>query len=466
MIPTLNSFLESVSNPIGRFKVLDGVYPVRGADGRVLFTVRRHSVVFPVVCNGRAYKLKCFLSGDEQIRQRARGIAEAIGRQEERAFTGDYRYLEAEMVAISPSGRTCIEDVVVQHVPEGRGMHAFLLGCCDREDSPAVGTLLKGIARMSAWLAQAGIVHRNIKGANIHVAVDGGPVLLNYDYAQAAVGTLGLEADNMALARLGMALYVIACDPAIYRTLRQAMAFLPEGAHHLAEAICEAGPGQPCPELYTLAAALRQGFIARGELDDLLGALCGREMSAAMLPAPVMNLGSEWRTMPDYPGTEDAPPTLAQDVDGLWIYRDAQGGQAYGRRFEYAEDFTAGRALVAVDGTGTLIDSKGRQVLPAPLECQEWDAEQGVASVALYGRCGLYDRDGKALTALCYDWLGSWREGLLLAQKGDKFGFLDATGREAIGFIYDEASSFSGGVAPVRIGGEEFRIDRTGARVK
>ncbi len=63
------------------------------------------------------------------------------------------------------------------------------------------------------------------------------------------------------------------------------------------------------------------------------------------------------------------------------------------------------------------------------------------------------------------DWLGECAEGLVLAQKGDRCGFLDVAGRVVIPFVYDDAGSFHQGTAPVSVGGESFYIDPQGGRI-
>ncbi len=94
------------------------------------------------------------------------------------------------------------------------------------------------------------------------------------------------------------------------------------------------------------------------------------------------------------------------------------------------------------------------------------DDRWGVATVMTEGRWGLIDGDGRMLTSDRYDWLGECSEGLVLGQKGDKCGFLDTSGSEAIPFVYDDASSFSEGVALVSRDGESFFIDPRGEVIK
>jgi hypothetical protein len=54
-------------------------------------------------------------------------------------------------------------------------------------------------------------------------------------------------------------------------------------------------------------------------------------------------------------------------------------------------------------------------------------------------------------------------EGLAAVKSGDKWGFIDATGKLAISAGYEEAWDFSEGLAPVKIGGKWGYIDAKGA---
>ncbi len=150
---------------------------------------------------------------------------------------------------------------------------------------------------------------------------------------------------------------------------------------------------------------------------------------------------------------------------GGWMYVDRFGRAVIDTVWMAAEPFRGGRAEVETSHGKGLIDINGREVLPAMYEEVVWDDYWGLAAVMLEGRWSLVDREGMALTTGFYDWLGECSEGLLLAQKGDKCGFIDTTGREVIPFVYDDASSFSEGCALVSRETENFFIDARGERI-
>ena len=66
---------------------------------------------------------------------------------------------------------------------------------------------------------------------------------------------------------------------------------------------------------------------------------------------------------------------------------------------------------------------------------------------------------------LKYDDVLSFSEGLCAVKSGEKWGFIDKTGKEVIAFKYDNAYSFSEGLAPVCLNGKWGWIDKAGKEV-
>jgi hypothetical protein len=155
---------------------------------------------------------------------------------------------------------------------------------------------------------------------------------------------------------------------------------------------------------------------------------------------------------------------------GGWMYVDSRGRAVIDAVWSAATPFRGGRAEVETPRGKGLIDIRGRAVLEPVYEEVVWDDFWDLAAVMVEGCWWLVDREGKALTTETYDWIGECSEGLLLAQKWGKCGFIDTRGREAIEFLYDDASSFSEGISLVRLAGaggssEIFFIDPHGRRL-
>jgi hypothetical protein len=154
---------------------------------------------------------------------------------------------------------------------------------------------------------------------------------------------------------------------------------------------------------------------------------------------------------------------LVRDGGG-WMFVDRLGRPVIDDVWRSAEPFRGGRAEVETWRGRGLIDMRGRRVLEPVYEEVVWDDYWGVAATMRDGVWSLTDREGVVLTAAPYDWLGECSEGLLLAQRGGRCGFIDVGGREVVPCIYDDAASFSEGTALVVSEGEEFFIAARGMR--
>jgi hypothetical protein len=82
------------------------------------------------------------------------------------------------------------------------------------------------------------------------------------------------------------------------------------------------------------------------------------------------------------------------------------------------------------------------------------------------GKWGFIDKTGKEVIPLKYDDARSFSEGLASVNLNGKWGYIDKTGKEVIPFKYDDAWPFSKGRAEVKLDGEWFYIDKTGKCVK
>lgn len=76
----------------------------------------------------------------------------------------------------------------------------------------------------------------------------------------------------------------------------------------------------------------------------------------------------------------------------------------------------------------------------------------------------MIDRTGKVIAPLKYDNLDGVSGGRIVARLGNSYGYLDYTGKVAIGFDYEEADSFENGLATVlKKGADDFTtINRQG----
>jgi hypothetical protein len=150
------------------------------------------------------------------------------------------------------------------------------------------------------------------------------------------------------------------------------------------------------------------------------------------------------------------------DELALWSRRTGRGGVALRRVIVREGGEVALTGFSAADETERI-----RRMIDAYTRYEEyvWDGDRGVATLNTEGCWSLAAADGRPLTTERYDWIGECSEGLFLAQRDGKCGYLDPEGREVIPCVWDDAASFSEGRALVCSGGERFFIDHRGERI-
>lgn len=75
---------------------------------------------------------------------------------------------------------------------------------------------------------------------------------------------------------------------------------------------------------------------------------------------------------------------------------------------------------------------------------------------------GYMDESGQEITGFLYDFAYPYSQGLACVRRDEKYGYLDSNGRIAIPFLYDKATPFQEGLAYFEIGDKYGFIDRTG----
>ncbi len=80
-------------------------------------------------------------------------------------------------------------------------------------------------------------------------------------------------------------------------------------------------------------------------------------------------------------------------------------------------------------------------------------------------RYGLMNTAGVRYTGPDYEYIGFFREGLALAAKNGKYGYIDKNNETVIPFLYDSGTDFEDGRAIVELDGKTGIIDRTGQEV-
>ena len=227
------------------------------------------------------------------------------------------------------------------------------------------------------------------------------------------------------------------------------------------------------------------------------------QAAAPAAEAPVPTAASDASTAVAT-GTQRYP---CRSEDGLWGYIDATGAFVIPPTFLFANDFSEGLASVKMpDDKSAFIDPSGA------VQFQGYSSmpfQGGVAMVVKFwveegsedefghgiphSLFGMMDRKGRIVGKVDYTNLGQMNEGLAVANRGGRFGFVDARGRQILpcklptpigdlhdglawqkvkdeyGYIdrkgrqvikplYDEAEDFHEGFARVRVGNRLFFI--------
>jgi hypothetical protein len=193
-------------------------------------------------------------------------------------------------------------------------------------------------------------------------------------------------------------------------------------------------------------------------------------------------------------------------------YIDETGKMAVAPQFETASPFSEGLAAVMVDNKWGFINKKGRflveprfalvskfsnglcRVKQTPASFDKWgfidstgnwaigpewdqacDFSEGLAAVCNdHQQYGYINTRGSVEIPVKYSLsitektsglnptVHNFKEGLAAVNGGNRFGYIDKSGKIAIDTIYEEAGLFSEGMAPVKFYGKYGYIDRSG----
>jgi WG containing repeat len=184
---------------------------------------------------------------------------------------------------------------------------------------------------------------------------------------------------------------------------------------------------------------------------------------------------------------DDPKPVAPQDRlfpfydDGKWGYCNRKGEVRIEPRFEWADDFHDGRARVHTSKGSAFIDEKGKSVFEFANDGEEdWARafSDGLAAFSTKGKCGYFDRNGKIAIETKFDDARTFSEGLAAVNVGakwirqfpmarlggGKWGFVDKTGKLLIPmqFDYVDYRGFSDGLALVGADDRYVFIDTKG----
>ena len=495
-MPTnLTNYLESILNPRGCFRTLDGIFARCGENGEPLFSSAEYTVKFETEWQNRRYRLICFLQESQSLLNRVRALVSNPVIQQ-CPYLAPTRYLDREMLVFDDMGHAAYHDVVLQEADEGIRLDKVLLECSMKNDAETPGKLLRALYDLSCWMYRHGIVHNNIRLVNVQVLRGETLRLINFESAQAVSDdrkehtTDPYAIDNLALANLAIVLYLASCNPRLYGQLRHTILHRLHDLRKILPELCRRAESMGHEALFELTCTIRNNngkLKGRERLNSLLKRLIDHgpvqdEQLREILLSPLDKGKAPQRDLafrpiapkqegvgegfPAYDWKSGVYDTLVRvEHRGKYFYTDRNGKRAIDREYDFAYDFYEGRAVVVVGDNYALIDREGTPVIPFICEDLEWDPFTGTAKVMIDGKWGLFDRSGQPLVPMKYDWMGGSGDGLIVARIGEQYGYIRKDGSEGIPFIYEDAFSFEKGKALVELNGEQFSIDTEGHRI-
>lgn len=143
-------------------------------------------------------------------------------------------------------------------------------------------------------------------------------------------------------------------------------------------------------------------------------------------------------------------------------YVDRAGKVVVSPRFTWAGRFSEGLAVVGIEGGYGYIDNNGEVIIRGPFTLAS-NFSEGLGMVHRDGRINYIDKTGNVVITTQGKTGGAFREGLAPGWFGGHYGYIDKTGGLAIEPRYDRTESFSGGIARVYTGLNQWGyIDKSG----
>jgi len=140
--------------------------------------------------------------------------------------------------------------------------------------------------------------------------------------------------------------------------------------------------------------------------------------------------------------------------DGKWGYVDRSGRVAIAPRFDRAERFSEGLAAVQEGAVLGYVDAAGKLALVpehAAAGVVHRPFSSGLAAVRVGQRYGYMDRTGKLAIAARYTTADDFSEGFAMACDPDGCGYIEPSGRGAVGYGFMGSGPVKGGIACISL---------------
>lgn len=177
---------------------------------------------------------------------------------------------------------------------------------------------------------------------------------------------------------------------------------------------------------------------------------------------------------------EDVEPdlmgsTTKAKLNGKWGVVDTSGKVVYPFKYDYILYYILndpGTARVQLNGKWGEVDKEGKEIIPLIYDQIYQRQILCCYAVRIGDKLGVIDHKGKELVPVKYEDLARAWDGALWpvppptkAMLNGKWGFLDSTGREVTGFIYEEMDHYYAPAIAVKNNGKWGLINRSGKEI-
>ncbi len=150
------------------------------------------------------------------------------------------------------------------------------------------------------------------------------------------------------------------------------------------------------------------------------------------------------------------------DYVSLYGFINKQGYMVIEPKFDEAEDFSEGLAMVIVEGKNGYIEKSGKYQIRPQYNYSSVFFSEGFAVVRKEDKSFFINKNGDSVFTEKYEYAKPFTESLAAVEKNGKWGYINHQGQMIIEPSFDRVQSFSEGLAPVQVNGKWGFIDQNG----
>jgi serine/threonine protein kinase len=157
----------------------------------------------------------------------------------------------------------------------------------------------------------------------------------------------------------------------------------------------------------------------------------------------------------------DGLALMFDSSNGKWGLIDINGVEISPCKYDVIDNFYDDLAMVQIRNKYGYIDKNGKEVIPLKFD-DGLSFNEGLAIVKLNCKWGCIDKTGNTIITLRYEELFWFCEGLAAVKFNGKYGYIDKNGKEVIPLKFGDGLSFNEGLAAVELNGKWGLIDKNG----